>query len=212
MSSKSTSYWNEFYRGKSWSYPPSQFSAFVAGEGARSQSSTVLEFGCGDGRDATLLAPFFREYLGIDQSVEAISCSRELGLSNATFEVRNLETGHRASDVGSITGRHKFDVIYARFFLHSIAAKTEDSFLDLARDLLVPLGRLYVAYRTTRDEERTKATAAHFRRYVSPSKFSSKAKLRDFELRYETEGVGFAKFKTDDAHVARQVFTLEAPQ
>jgi len=52
----------------------------------RSQS-TVLEFGSGEGRLAVPLSNHFKRYIGVDISPACIARSKELKLSNASFEL-----------------------------------------------------------------------------------------------------------------------------
>jgi hypothetical protein len=49
-------------------------------------------------------------------------------------------------------------------------------------------------------------TQAHFRRFVTPAAFQASALGRGFDVEYAVEGFGFAKYKQDDAYVARTLF------
>ncbi len=97
-------------------------------------------------------------------------------------------------------------MIYARFFIHAITDEEEVSLLDLAADLTSPGDRFAVEYRTVRDSSGTKVTGSHFRRFVSPATFQARTLARGFDVEYAVEGFGFAKYKEDDAYVARAIF------
>ena len=65
---------------------------------------------------------------------------------------------------------------------------------------------LAVEYRTIRDQVGAKETETHFRRFVLPATFQARALERGFEVTYAVEGFGFAKYRHDDAYVARTLF------
>jgi hypothetical protein len=60
-----------------------------------------------------------------------------------------------------------------------------------------------VEYRTIRDSNGAKETDAHFRRFLNPADFQYAAAQHGFRVRYAVEGYGFAKYRQDDAYVAR---------
>ena len=53
--------------------------------------------------------------------------------------------------------------------------------------------------------DQAKETAAHYRRFIDPLNFLTSALARGFELHYFVEGFGYAKYNSDDAHVARVI-------
>ena len=81
----------------------------------------------------------------------------------------------------------------------------EEVFLfDVVNEILVGReGCVALEFRTDRDKSQPKETDTHFRRYVSPVHFFARARENGFEVEYFVEGFGFAKYKQDDAHVAR---------
>ncbi len=69
--------------------------------GKNDGSATVLELGCGDGRDAVEIIKLTRSYVGIDYSVGLISLAKEL-LPLADFRVvdmQNYDYPYRTYDV-----------------------------------------------------------------------------------------------------------------
>ena len=96
--------------------------------------------------------------------------------------------------------------LYARFFVHAITDGEEEVFLDLAAKVTSPGDVLAVEYRTVRDQVGAKETETHFRRFVLPATFQARALERGFEVTYAVEGFGFAKYRHDDAYVARTLF------
>jgi hypothetical protein len=61
-------------------------------------------------------------------------------------------------------------------------------------------------FRTTEDEKRQKVTDAHYRRYIEPNQLAKHlSSFYNFNLEYLASGTGFAKYLTDDAHIARML-------
>lgn len=199
-------YWDSYYqhRASSDGRPlPSQFATFVAGE--LSTRHRIIEFGCGGGRDSIFFATYGHDVVGVDASDNAVESCRalaaRLGVA-ATFVCSDLSDPGLPERLG---GTDDPVAVYARFFIHAITDEEEQRFLDIAADL-VPVGSLLaVEYRTVRDSSGAKVTADHFRRFVSPSKFDARALGKGFEVSYSVEGYGFAKYRQDDAYVARTV-------
>ena len=92
------------------------------------------------------------------------------------------------------------------FFLHAITEPEEESLLDLASAIAEACYLSAVEYRTIRDSSGAKVTAEHYRRFVVPASFEARALGRGFDVVYAVEGFGFAKYRQDDAYVARTVF------
>jgi SAM-dependent methyltransferase len=199
-------YWNDYYGSgpSSARLVPSQFAAFVAGEMA--SPHRVVEFGCGNGRDAIFFASFGHEVIGVDASEAAVRASRQRAgtLGERVTIIR--------SDIGDNGLAEQLEVgtgplmVYARFFIHAITDEEELGLLDLVADITEPGDRLAVEYRTVRDTSGPKATGTHYRRFVTPSTFQANTLARGFDVAYAVEGFGFAKYKQDDAYVARTIF------
>ena len=204
------SYWDAYYTARTTPVRrlPSQFAVFVATELERRHR--IIELGCGDGRDALFFAGYGHEVVGVDASPAAIAGCRLLAASlgeEATF----VESRVDAPDlVERVKGDNGPRVIYARFFLHAITEREEESLLDLAAAIGEPGDLLAVEYRTIRDLSGTKVTDSHYRRFVLPASFEARALGRGFEVLYTVEGFGFAKYREDDAYVARTIFGRRA--
>jgi cyclopropane fatty-acyl-phospholipid synthase-like methyltransferase len=198
-------YWNDFYASAATAVRPlpSQFAAFVAGELGRPHH--VIEFGSGSGRDAVFFASYGHRVTGVDSSEMAVKACQELaaGLGEtAQFLVSAVDAHDLATrlELGSDPV-----LVYARFFVHAITDEEEQSFLDLAASITSPGDLLAVEYRTVRDLSGTKVTGRHYRRFVSPATFQARALDRGFDVTYAVEGFGFAKYRADDAYVARAI-------
>ena len=204
MISVSEEYWDSFYSSKTASQldAPSQFAVFVNGEiDAR---VPIVDIGCGTGRDALFFASRGKEVLGVDGSGQAVElCTSKavaLGYGHAQFlhaDINAPDTEERL--LGQLSGHA---ALYARFFVHAITDSAEDRLFTLAKQVIGD-SVLAVEFRTARDSHQAKVTPTHFRRFVNPFDFINRAASHDLMVEYFVEGFGFAKFKDDDAHVAK---------
>lgn len=199
-------YWDEYYAAASLARRPlpSQFAAFVAGE--LDSPRHVVELGCGTGRDSVFFASYGHRVTGVDASEQAVKACRELSAAlgeQASFLQSSI-------DDPALPSRLELDggpvVVYARFFLHAITEDEERALLELAASITTPGDLFAVEYRTVRDLSGTKVTGTHYRRFVSPATVQARALARGFDVGYAVEGFGFAKYKQDDAYVARTLF------
>jgi ubiquinone/menaquinone biosynthesis C-methylase UbiE len=198
-----TGYWNTFYASggaRDHIELPSQFAVFFLGE--VSAQANIVDFGCGTGRDSFFFASRGRKVTGVDGSRSAVKLcnarAADLKLSNANFICANLGD---ADAYRQLHGQGPM-ALYARFFIHAITDEVEMTFLEQA-SRLVGDEILAVEFRTPRDEQQVKFTSAHYRRFVNPLQFVARAAEFGFQTAYYAEGFGFAKFRQDDAHVAR---------
>lgn len=199
-------YWNTYYASTRTAQRPlpSQFATFVAGELAG--PARIIEFGSGAGRDSLFFAHHGHDVTGVDGSkaaVEACSALAEQLGDSATFQAATIDQPGLADQIRVDPGN---TVVYARFFVHAITDEEETAFLDLASQLTSTGDRLAVEYRTVRDSSGAKVTGTHYRRFVDPTSFNANAVLHGFDVTYAVEGFGFAKYKQDDAYVARALF------
>jgi SAM-dependent methyltransferase len=199
------SYWNQFYDARASTLAiPSQFALFVLGE--TDDSSSIVDIGCGTGRDALYFSSQGRKVVGIDASVAGVEhCTRQAGSNglDAKFIAASVESPTLANDVKAALSVDWPICVYARFFVHAINDEEEQAFLALASNLCREADLLAVEFRTLRDAQLAKETGAHYRRYVNPLTFIHRAINHGFSSDYFVEGFGYAKYKMDDAHVAR---------
>lgn len=163
------------------------------------------------------LAKFCKNLIAVDGSKIAIEdCkkrSSQKGIKNIEFIDSFVEDSNL---VQKIQSKFKFAEIpleiniYSRFFLHSISEEDENEVIILISKLLGNnKGSIYLEFRTTQDEFLSKYTGSHFRRYIDPEILINKFSKYGFSVRYSVEGLGFAKYKVDDAYVARLVLSKD---
>lgn len=210
-------YWDEYYATHAPPSIPSQFAIFALGEFYPPRA--IVDFGCGSGRDSCFFAQQGIFSIGVDASKQAIGVSvdhsRSAGLEGIEFlcnEVEDPTLPDRLIGLLETAGADGRPVLlYARFFLHAITDKQELALLACARSLLQKVeGSFALEFRTEHDRHQPKEVGAHFRRYINPANFLTRAYRSGFEASYFVEGLGFAKYRSDDAHVARLILKLGA--
>jgi len=204
-------YWNSFYDNEKLGIEviPSQFAAFVMGE--FHDIDNIIEVGCGVGRDALFFASMGKRVIGLDASTAAIricesrSKSESLNASFMNYDISN----NKYSDL-ELCNFYNFSsktLVYARFFLHAIDEESEGDFFEFCQKVCHKKGSIALEFRTERDINQSKETGKHYRRYINSLGFMKRVVRHGFQVDYFVEGFGFAKYKQDDAHVARFILS-----
>jgi tellurite methyltransferase len=206
---KSAEYWNSYYaETKSIKPPvPSQFAAFVMQELSSSRIS-VVDIGCGNGRDTFFFSKYAESCLGLDGSEAVIKLCIENGASHAVDNVEFKKCIIGTADFEVIIGdrirpSNELVLYYSRFFLHAIDEVMQDALLNSLLKIMKPKDIFAVEFRTIKDSSLEKVTSAHYRRYIDPLAFYNESVRVGFNVDYFIDGFGYAKYKKDDAHVAR---------
>lgn len=204
-------YWNHYYFAPRdyKTQAPSQFAAFIASEYAT--HPLVIDVGCGNGRDTLFFAQLGHDTLGIDGSQAAIEhCRQRIQVFDRSpqkheFKHANVADLPRDRDTQMRVAGHK-KIIYSRFFLHAITPSEQTAFLEFAFACMQSEDVLALEFRTLEDEYRQKVTDAHYRRYIDLDKLTDQI-TTDFpgKVEYIAQGTGMAKYRSDDAYVARLV-------
>ncbi|WP_298921276.1 class I SAM-dependent methyltransferase [uncultured Roseobacter sp.] len=202
-------FWNQFYASSAGSWQlslPSQFAAFVANEIDR--QAHVVDIGCGNARDSFFFARHGFKVTGLDASEAAVALARKHAEIQGGGDVEFFRTNLQDDQVQRVLSnrRAKAVCVYARFFLHAITEDEEDALIDALHNGCEPGDIVAFEYRTLADQETRKVAAPHFRRYLTSEELDKKMEQRHFLKRYGIEGVGFAKYKSEDAVVARTIY------
>jgi len=188
-------YWNKFYKeNKDINLQPSSFAEFS--EFWIADRKELIEFGCGNGRDSIYFSSRGLDVTAVDNSQETIDSLSEAstGVSAVCKDVLN---------VNDITGR--YDVVYSRFFLHSIDEHREDALLSWASQSLREDGIMLIEVRTKKDENLKKTYEGHFRRYVDFEVLKEKISSLGFSIDYAIESQGLSVYGNEDPYLARIV-------
>lgn len=206
---RNEAFWQKFYDGQLQDRvlsPPSQFAAFIAQE--LSPRSSIIDVGCGNGRDTIFFSLLKFDVVGIDASEQGIAVARgnadHLGFEQTPF-FQSLACSDRL--VSEIEARTDAELcVYGRFFLHAIPQDEQDAFLTLLSKTLSAGQKLAFEYRTLEDENLLKVASPHYRRYQSMQQLDAQLYDLGFDKLYGTQGQGLAKYQDEDAHVARGIY------
>ena len=206
-------YWATFY-GATRTTIPSSFAVSVAIE--LPEHATIIDIGCGNGRDSILFASLGHRVLGLDIVSEAIRSNqrlvRERGLT--TVEFAQIDVGTPAAldrhlaallngDAGLRPERPQI-AVYARFLLHAITIEEESVLLESLSRHLPSGARCYFEFRTEADAGTTKQFGEHYRRYIHLERFVARATASDLlSCTYSVQGRGLAKFGDEDPLIGR---------
>jgi len=198
-----SNYWADFYSRCRKDAPshPSQFAAFAINE--FDNVDGVIEFGCGNGRDSHFFASNGLPVLALDACEQAIALCRARNWHEHASYVTRKASAARGELEGFLHGKRRV-AAYARFFLHTIEEDEQRDLLCLLGELLPSGSPLFLEYRTVDDMNQQKAFGTgHYRRYLDHRQVLSAIGDAGFQVTYEIEGRGLAKYGSEDAIVGR---------
>ena len=199
-------YWADFYAHTAYT-KGSTFFEFV--QGYPDLPGTVVDIGCGDGRDACAFGASGRTVLGLDQSPVGIEHATkragDLGLSEVSFAT--CDVSHRDELAAALATVRRGDepvTFYLRFFLHAIHEDAQRTLLD-AIDASARPGDLFAAeFRTDKDAEQAKVHTKHYRRFQNAGELvTDLTKGRGWTILHDEEGRGLSPYQGEDPVLAR---------
>ncbi len=199
-------YWDEFYR-RDFVHVPSQFCVFVSTY--INANSTVVELGCGNGRDSHFFSHMNFSVIGIDLSSSAIEASIRNSDSNKDikFLCGDISEENTCEDISQVIGsrREGADIcFYSRFVIHSMDEQQQTSFMLGLNNLMKRGDRIFFEFRSKEDKETKKVYGNHYRRYVDTELFIKQlVDIVGVEILYSLTGRGMASFKDEDPSVSR---------
>ena len=213
-------FWENYYSDGTGDNPlsdsPSSFIQFCSP--FMHQGAKIVEFGCGNGRDARWFARQNMQYLGLDLSMAAVErCRRRFGAG----QIKNCEfmTCDFAGPELLMDRSGGFDLVYSRFTMHSVTDDQEAVAFANAFRSLKPGGLFMVEARSTRDPRcgvgvRVSHNAyieTHYRRFLELDTAIARLEAAGFEVRSACEELRAAMFLSDKAAVVR-IIALKPPQ
>jgi SAM-dependent methyltransferase len=207
------SFWNSHYQAFSLQ-EPSGFASYCL-QGQLRSSDTVVELGCGNGRDGLALGQTVSRYTGLDACAVAVSNFQKVvnGLDQGVSSKMAVQQADFTDlDFNTFGEGAKRLVIYSRFSLHSINYQEADR-------LLANIGKVTSAPWVLMLEARTifdtlygagsnvglhEFKTDHYRRFIDPEPFLADLASR-FAVRYFEVASGFAPFGDQDPVVMRAV-------
>lgn len=203
-------YWNSYYAKKLTEIQsPSDFARTVISY--LEPGKSLIDLGCGNGRDSIYFLNHHLNVTGIDVSEEAISQLNQLKLKNGNFVCDDFVSSKALYQV-------QYDYIYSRWTMHAISEQQEDELLGNARDALKEGGLFLIEARSVRDSLYGKGTCvgkhafiynSHFRRFMEKEVFARKLENHGFRVISVEEGENFSKTETSNPMLVRIVASRE---
>lgn len=204
ISVKDNPYWDSFYAAKDVPSKPSSFAQSIVD--SIDKSHTLVELGCGNGRDSFFFAKNAVKTIGLDLSAEAIEINNSFGHPNVEFKVADFTAlkQDQFEDIGNV---------YSRFTLHSVDHESYLRTIDWCANTLVPgSGMLFLEARSINDplcgqgttgSEKNEWITTHYRRFAEIKDVMNDLKERGFDLVQVTENYTDSWYKDDHAVVYR---------
>jgi SAM-dependent methyltransferase len=206
-----SAYWRSQYDNLLVPGSPSGFAIFCYSHFGAQTDVSLIDLGCGNGRDAAYFSSFFPEVIGIDASAAALSAATQLG-SERGQSFKLLEADFAEENFDSLTPSAY--ILYSRFTLHSLSAVQEAKFFSRisgqSRALYLCIETRSVGdglYGIGEKVDENAYFSDHFRRFSVPdelrNKLSDLGKIEIFE-----ENTGFAPLGTDNPMLIRAIVKL----
>jgi len=203
IDSVENSFWNEFYEKNGAPKNPSNFAKICIE--SIDKKDTLLELGCGNGRDSFFFSQNNINVIALDKSKTAITKNMTLGVPNISFRLQDF-TRISASQVGENIGN-----IYSRFTLHSIDKEAYIRTLNYCGHKLTSGHKLFIEARTINDPlcgvgescGDNGFVSTHYRRFLDMKETISDLTHLGFELEYAVEDYLDSWYKDDHAVVLR---------
>lgn len=204
-------YWKEYYSKNFLPTNPSSFAEFVLDY--LDEGNSLIELGCGNGRDSLFFYKNKIDVIGVDQvRCEVEFLNENYGDDSLIFlndDFTNLENAQLENK--SVLAEKDLDYIYSRFTFHSINEKKENRTLDWIENNLNTGGLFLLEARSLKDPmyqkgkslSETENFTDHYRRYMDYNNIIEKLTNRNFEIIFGVEDNDLAVYKDDNPYVIR---------
>jgi len=203
MKNNNLDHWNKFYEkfklGKE-----SKFALFVHKKLIKIKKKIkMIDVGCGNGRDTIFFIKKKFDIIGVDQS-DIIIKNKKIFKKN--FMKKNICKKN-------LVLKKKFDVLYARFFIHAINAKEQENFFKNLKKIVRKNGLIFLEFRTIKDPLIRKGIKIskheryddHYRRFIDPHEFKNKLKQMKYKIVYFKTSNKFAIYQNQKPHICRMI-------
>ncbi len=201
-------YWQSVYASSAVPTHPSQFAVFVQ-SWLHSADATIIELGCGNGRDSRFFHGLGHEVVATDQVI----CDELIKFAdnNERFSAVQSNIEDAAEALKDRVDFKKPLVMYSRFFQHAITEELQQAQLASFSKVLNKDSILFFEFRLDGDKDMPKEFGTtHYRRFQSHDNFIESLRENNFDCSYSCEGQGYARYKSEDPQVGRFVAKLQA--
>lgn len=197
-------YWNDYYGGKKQVFEPSKFAEYISKYLDKGKS--LIELGCGNGRDSVFFHDIGLKVLGIDASDSVVQKLKSNETDNLLFECDDF--------VCTKELLNSYDYCYSRFTIHAITKAQEKELLPKIYRSLRPGGKLFIETRGVNDELYGKGTKvdedayifdSHFRRFIRIEQLVESLTNIGFNIVEADEKRDFAPFGDENPLIIRIV-------
>ena len=200
-------FWNKFYKEEKAVNKPSNFAFFIL-KFLKKYKSTIIDIGCGNGRDLLFFKKNNLDFLGIDLSKNATQYIKKK-LKNKKDKKKILN-----SDFVKFDYKNKIKdnfSIYSRFTWHTINEKSEKVFLRKISKIK-NLDFVFIETRSDKDDlygvgkkiSKNEFVTDHYRRFINKKDLFNQFN-KNFKILYLNESKGFSKFKKEDPCLIRMI-------
>ena len=201
---KNKIFWNKFYKKKLDINKPSNFAKFILK--FLKKKTTIVDVGCGNGRDIFFFKKNKINFYGIDLSKSATIIIKKK-LRNKMEKKKIFQEDFTKFNYDRNI-KNKFS-IYSRFTWHSIDSKKEKIFLKKISKIS-KLEYLFIETRSDKDNlfgvgkkvGKNEFITDHYRRFINKNNLIKKLK-KNFNIIYLKESKGLSKFKKEDPCLIR---------
>lgn len=198
-------YWEGYYKQKQVPFEHSLFAEYCINNFLQ-QNNSILELGCGNGRDAIYMATRGMRVLGLDQ------CEQEINFLSDKYGNDKLK--FKCADFSELEKFDVYNVIYSRFTLHAVSVDKENKILQNAQYHLHPNGYLLIEVRGTQNEYFGKGNPVpnernafvyegHYRRFLDLNETCAKINSANLKIISADEKKGRAPFAGTDYRFIR---------
>lgn len=174
-------HWENYYKKHIDAFEPSSFAKFVLKY--INKNETLLDIGCGNGRDSIFFANKKINAIGIDQ------CVKEIEYLKRKYVLKNLK--FLTDDFTNLKKKlPKINHLYSRFSLHSVDDISENKIIEWASKNID--GYFFIETRSDKDLSKK---ANHYRRLININSLLQKLTKNNFKIVYVKLSKNFSRYK-----------------
>ena len=200
----SNTYWKQFYKNNNIE-SNSSFSSYL--NDLISPKSNIVEIGCGSGGDALFFEKNGHFVSACDQTkdgFESASVNSNINFSKVDAgnynQLNNFLKKSFSINENNISGEN---ILYMRFFLHSIPKEIENIILENSSKIMKKDYLLACEFRTEKDKKAKHIYEKHYRRFIPMKDMIMELKKYGFDITHSEESQGLSPFKDEDPFLCR---------